>query len=187
MSLTILLDCDGVLSDLVGKVCYELTYAFGKRRHPSEITEFEFAKTLNAEEIRFVDYLASEDGFCGGLEWYPGARPFLRSVLKLGEVLVVTSPWKSRSWDRERREWLEPHIPPHDVLSVASARKPYVRGDVLVEDNLDTAERWAAANPGGRALVLNRPWNQGSTCLSTRVHSYDEILSLIKGFSETTT
>ena len=43
---------------------------------------------------------------------------------------------------------------------ISTAHKEWITGDYLVEDSMPNAERWIAMNPGGRVLLLDRPYNR---------------------------
>jgi 5'(3')-deoxyribonucleotidase len=105
--------------------------------------------------------IMSEPGFVSGIGWVDGAADAVRLFRRWGhDVLCVTSPYSgSRTWMRERLEWLEPLFHHDDVLFVKGARKPLVRGDVLVEDHPAIACAWLEANPEGKAILVDRPWN----------------------------
>lgn len=184
MKPTILVDVDGVLADFMGLICRELSNR-GQSRHPDEFKYHDLSLTLSLQELQVFVELAYTEGLAAKISWYPNAELFLGRLHQLGEVFAVTAPWKSRSWAGERGAWLQPHIRPDHVLSVPAAAKSLIRGDILIEDNSQTAYEWVEANPSGLALLIDRPWNQ--PCWDHvnhprifRVHNYRAALALCR-------
>jgi 5'(3')-deoxyribonucleotidase len=156
----VLLDVDGPLADFAGGLVGALRRR-GFRGSPADIRHWCLRTSLSDEAHAEVDTILSTPGFVRSLSWMPGARWFVRELRRLGcDVACVTSPWPSRSWIPERLEWLSPLFSLDDVLFVRSARKPMIRGDVLVEDHPGTAAAWLEAHPEGTAILVDRPWNQ---------------------------
>lgn len=157
----VLLDCDGVLADLVGRLCEELALR-GFKKTPEDVKHVQLALSYSAEEMRASHEIMSAPGFCHGLAWYEGAREFVRDLTKHNfETHVVTAPFKtSPTWMNERLAWLAPEVPSERVHFVAGKYKHLFRGDVLVEDHPTTAHDWLEANPKCIALLIDRPWNR---------------------------
>lgn len=150
----VLVDCDGVLADLVGALCVRLRMA-GFDRQPEHITEYYFQKALTPPELIIVDEAMRSEGFVKSMVWYPGAQEFVRKLHALGDVVAVTRPYEgSRTWPYERDLWLRGHC---DKI-VHTAHKEMIRGDYLIEDSTDNALKWAQHWPGGTAYLIARPW-----------------------------
>lgn len=184
--MNILSDCDGVLADFVGGLCLELT-ARGFDRKPEEIRHWDLAMTLSEEEMRAAHEIMRTPGFVHSLEWYPGARDFVRELRHEGEAHAVTAPFRSSaSWMYERLGWLSSEIPGDRIHFVSGAYKHLVRGDVLIEDHPKTAHDWCETNQSGIAILIDRPWNGPSSAewhmhsRMYRVRSFDEALQAIR-------
>ena len=159
---TILADCDGVFADFVGAVCQGLKVR-GFNRTPADVKHFDLASSFTDEEMRATHEIMKEPGFCHGLEWYPGAREFMRDLAREGELHVVTAPFRDgSSWMNERIAWLSSEMPGDRVHFVSGKYKHLVRGDVLIEDHPKTASDWLLAHPTGIAVLIDRPWNRPS-------------------------
>lgn len=182
----ILSDVDGVFADLVEGLCVELR-ASGFDRTPEHFKHYDLAECLTAEEMRVVLTAMAAPGFCHAIEWYPGAREFLRELVKLGEVHAVTAPFDgSSTWASERRAWLSSEMPRKRVHAISGEYKHMLRGDVLLEDHPANACAWLDAHPTGLALLVDRPWNSPAAkefwphARMVRVRSFDEALDRLK-------
>jgi 5'(3')-deoxyribonucleotidase len=159
VSVKLLVDVDGVLADFVSGLCARLKER-GFTRTPEDIRSWSLEDSLTAEEVRECMHIMSVPGFCRSLEWYEGAKDFLRLLRGAGDVFAVTAPFDaSETWERERKAWLESHIPRKQVLPISGEFKRLVRGDVLIEDHPGTACEWLEDNPSGVAILIDRPWN----------------------------
>jgi 5'(3')-deoxyribonucleotidase len=185
---TILCDVDGVLADLVTPLCAEIS-RYDATIRPEDIKHFDFKLSMSPSQCEIAKALMSQAGFCYGLPAYEGALAFLDQLDALGSTLFVTAPYPSPTWVAERQAWLVARgCVPQRVLSVSSEFKPYVRGDVLIEDRPGTLAAWLDANPEGHGILMNRPWNtlaadeyvwHPRTC---RAFSFTEALSFIHVF-----
>lgn len=183
----VLTDCDGVLADFVGGICVELA-ARGFRRTPQEIKHWDLSLSLLPEELRATHEIMSSPGFCHGIEWYAGAREFLRDLARLGEVHAVTAPFRNgATWMHERMGWLSSAIPVDRVHFVSGKYKHLVRGHVLIEDHPKTAHDWCEANPDGVAILIDRPWNRPGASewhLHSRMYraeNFERALDIVEG------
>lgn len=179
----ILLDCDGVLCDFVGGMCEELNH-HGFRYVPEDFKEFRMEKFLTPNARMVFDFAFGCSGFCEGLEWYPGAKEFLKA-LRLHTVHIVTAPGRCETWDEERRNWLKGHVNPEDIAFCHASFKPRISGDILIEDNADTGLAWLQENPSGILLLIDRPWNRSIEVRERahRVYGYSQALYLIDWYA----
>jgi len=186
MSMRVLLDCDGVLADFIGGLCRDLTVR-GYPRTEKDITSWELKHSLPAEEQRECLSIMAVPGFCHALAWYEGAREFLAALVHETELHVLTAPFEgSSTWMTERKAWLGAHVSRDRVHFIDGKWKHIVSGDVLVEDHPGNAAKWLDANPGGIAVLIDRPWNSPSAAEWSmhprmyRVTSFTEALRIIR-------
>jgi 5'(3')-deoxyribonucleotidase len=143
-----LIACDlhGVLADLVGRLC-TLLQSQGHEYSPEDFQQYNLFAKLSPEAARAVHLYSASQGMATLIPWYPGANMFLRTLQDIGDVAVVTAPWKSASWDAETRDWLRPYMPVCNVLSVAPEAKPWAcaAADVFIEDRATPSPRGCTA------------------------------------------
>lgn len=142
----VLLDCDGVLADFIGRVCDVLFNVCGVERTPDQVTEFDFVKSLGltADTARRVKaFISDTPGFWSTLSVFPEAIEGVARLREVADVYVVTSPWNScRTWLHERESWLKKHFDiPHSHVLAGSA-KHLVNGDLFVDDRTDALVKW---------------------------------------------
>ncbi len=179
-------DVDGVLADFIGGLCGELC-ARGVQKTPDNIKHWDLGLSLSESEMRHVHEIMCAPGFVHSLEWYEGAKDFVRELAREGDVHAVTAPFRSSpSWMHERLGWLTSEIAGDRVHFVSGKYKHLMRGDVLVEDHPKTAHDWCEANPSGIAVLIDRPWNRPGAhewhmhSRMYRVRSFEEALQAIR-------
>lgn len=172
----ILTDVDGVLADFIGELCrYHLP-----NHKPKDFTRWKLEENLGTVDRVYAEQAIRSPGFCEGLRMYPGAKGFLEKLRKKGTVIAVTACTPTRHWPGERIEWCTRRgFSRNEIILSPGPLKHLVFGDYLIEDRLDTAIQWQDNNPYGQAILIDRPWNQGSTYAVERVHSYREALDAI--------
>lgn len=169
MGRLIAVDCDGPLADFTGGLCRRLT-AKGFPRTTADIKHWTLSASLTPRESELQHDICCEPGFCAELEWMQGAKGLLWYLRRAGHDLVcVTSPYPSKTWIDERLTWLSPLFSRSDVMFVGGARKRHISADLLIEDHPGNTADWLDANPKGRAILVNRPWNQ-PTAIEYRAH-----------------
>lgn len=170
----VLLDCDGVLSDYVGKsieVCAKLGLHFA----PDQVTTWDFSTIPGFNEVQ-GDYWVEmkKPGVVDSMLPYEGAVEGVEALRKVEgvKVLIVTSPMPGgKTWSSERDEWLHRHfgIAAKDVQHVR--RKSRYAGELLVEDNVENLSGWLHHNGAGRGVLWARPYNDVD--MSAPPHYFD--------------
>jgi 5'-nucleotidase len=168
----VLLDCDGVLADFCGGV-FDLVFdASGVRLTTENLEGYDdiFEKTARFHPTKALKEKVSKPGFCTKLRPLAGARDGVDSLRRAGhDIVIVTSPWHSETWCRERVLWLKRHfeIPERDVIF--AKRKDLVRGDLFVDDDPKHVDGYP-----GQALLWDQPYNRGYTG-RYRARSWDHV------------
>ncbi len=167
---TILVDCDGVLSDMTGAVL-TLARRQGIYATPEDVTSWDYGEAIGWKDWRcFVDKAVAEDEFCYWMQAYDGAFPFLRrleGMCGVENVLICTSPWTGKegpAWVEQRLCWLRDvmHVGPKRIITCS--RKELVTG-FLIDDSPDhLAERRYGDNhwcpwAGSEGFCVARPYN----------------------------
>lgn len=159
MKPSVLLDCDGVLSDLLGKTVSKLAEA--GMPMTQEVKDWEIRKYLNKDQLDFMYKLWDSDGFVKTLDPYPGAVDAVRNLRKIANVHVLTSHWdSSKSWVQDRTWWLQEHFGFNSKQVTFSHDKHAWWGDLFVDDHIKNVGPWSAKWPDSIAILWEQPYNQ---------------------------
>lgn len=183
---SVLLDVDGVVADFVDPVLDLINEVGGYDYSPSDITQWDIRAALELDNYEWAEVvnLIQTDGFADRLKLYHGAKDGIAMLKADGhEIDFVTSDWRgSKSWVYDRNHWLVKHFGSVGKNVTHTSRKHKVSGDILVEDKWQNALAWSEANPEGRAVIWDRPWNrefhEGPHGI-VRVSSWGEIRALL--------
>jgi 5'-nucleotidase len=157
----ILLDVDGVLADFA-TMAVNYARSRGVDATHANLSQWDLFKAMGCEHLQ-DDFDAFVNACSAGasLTPYAGSRAFYTALCQLGEVVIVTSPYKkAATWCYDRRLWLrkwfntefgEPEI-------VFTSAKYLVRGDVLIDDGPHNVNEFP-----GPVVIIDRPWNQPKT------------------------
>ena len=172
MTVSILLDVDGVLANFAGG----LLASHKTKLRVKDLTKFDFLDELDFDAREVI---GNGLEFCKNLPLYPGAKRFVRKLQKLGRVDPLTAPFHGASlWRMGRSNWLAWHFDLFAPTYCPTEKKHLVPGNVLIEDNLETVIRWSATQRRP-AILIDRPWNRHFK-VPYRAHSYKEALAMAK-------
>jgi 5'(3')-deoxyribonucleotidase len=155
----ILLDCDGVLSDFVGQLLAGLKSdgSIPWSVTPEDIVDYDCAKSLGIT-WDVINRWTCAPGFCATMAPYPHATALLAGLQEIGEVTVVTAPYRGAPfWIAERVDWLERTFGLVGDRVCVWSEKHRIDGDVLIDDGPKQVANFAAT--GRRAFLVARPWN----------------------------
>jgi 5'(3')-deoxyribonucleotidase len=183
----VLLDVDGVLADFVGAFLGVVRDRLGREHTPEDIHSFGIANSLNLSKDEFdtCAEVVSQPGFGRTLAIYPGAQEGVAALQRIADVYIVTSPWNSNpTWTHDREWWLYEnfHIPYNRVVHTSA--KHLVRGDVLVDDKVDTVATWCEEHPGCTGIVWDTPHNRREPWGWLRTNSWDRLIEEVRIFDE---
>lgn len=158
--LRFLCDVDDVVMDYVqGFVSAVMVTGVRNIKHDHAFDDWDLSKSLKLteEEDNKVYSLINMPGFASMLHPLPGAVEGVKKIMKIADVIFVTSPLKSSpTWAYDRRLSLEKHFG-EDVKICSTAEKYAVDGDFLNDDKPDHCAEWQAEHPEGTALL----WSTG--------------------------
>lgn len=181
---TVLLDCDGILSDYC-KACFKFIEEQDGEVHTYEqVTHWDLFNVLGKGHLKpLMKARAALPGWCSGFPVCEGAQDAVKRIqVEYGaEVVVVTSPMNTPYWADERRIWLEQHfgIPKRRVISTEG--KEYVDGDVLIDDSDENCRLWSTRR-GKTALLWDAPYNRDVDLLNTnvvRVKGWNDVFAFL--------
>ena len=159
--LSIILDCDGVLSDFVAGMLPLVEEVTGKRFTHADVTMFNFVEALGLSKTdgaAVKKLIGSRQGFAAALPPYPSARQGVRRLRELGDIFCVTSPWDTNPWWRsERDSWLALHFG-IDRVEHASDKSDY-DADLFVDDHSSHVRDWLSKRPDRAAVFWRTPHN----------------------------
>jgi len=172
--MTIFIDLDGVIADLVTPWCEYLRRELGVDIAHETVNRYDLTQAVIEIEPRLcelrrgdvkkiVNRFLDTPGVFSMLEPYPLARETVLSMVDIGhDVRIASSPWKPWSagekieWVRRRISTKIPVILLHDK-NILSAT-----GGILIDDCPKHVDPW-----GRRGWLMDRPWNQGPTAHRT--------------------
>lgn len=152
----ILVDVDGVLVKFVERVS-DWGYRIDFPRWDGTVDIPEFYK----QDVDAIYRYIQSAEFHHDIKIYEGVHEWLLKQRHSGhEVIAVTAPWKeSTTWHYGRIMTLEKlGFKEKEIIFADKKQKPYVMGDVFIEDHVETLRQWEAKN-SALAYLVKRPWN----------------------------
>ena len=175
----ILIDCDGILSDLASPLLSIVSSMRGKKVSVSDFSVWNWFDALSADELSRVSEEMIKPGWCYSLEVLPGVEEALEALHSMVDVYCVTQPHDSLTWAYERAHWLEDrlHIPRRNVISASD--KSVITGRFFLDDNPSNVVLWREANPMGVPMLWDYP-NTASCGLNLyRVRNWEGVISTV--------
>ena len=74
-------------------------------------------------------------------------------------LVCLTSPWHTKLWEVERREWLKKHFGFKASDVIQTPKKTLVRGITLIDDKISHCQEWGVVN-GSPALLFDTTYNR---------------------------
>jgi 5'(3')-deoxyribonucleotidase len=142
----VLLDTDGVLGGFVEAALAAAHTISSKRWAVEDLSGWDFWKSMADPEVpdleaRIMERISAE-GFCSSIPVLAGAVEGVESLRSVADIVVVTTPWRSRTWAHERFEWLERNFGFTRDSVIQTSNKADVDGDILVDDSFTNLRRW---------------------------------------------
>jgi 5'(3')-deoxyribonucleotidase len=154
----ILVDCDGVLSNLIGSVLALAREQAQIYMLEDEVLDYDYGKATgwNRWDVA-VETATLHREFVYRMQPYHGAKRFLEALeARYGKanVLVCTKPWPGLpDWINQRSAWLRDCMGVETDRQIHCSRKDLVSG-FLIDDS---AENLECRDDG---FCIARPWNQ---------------------------
>lgn len=174
----VLLDVDGVAGDFTGDFLRDV----GSKLTREAITEWDvFGFVTEEEKNRGLEFLKT-DAFWLNLSVLPGAIEGVEALIKDGhEIYWVTSPWlPCRTWEANRREWLEKHFGTKHTHVVPCFDKHVVVGDYFADDKVEHVTGWSKHHPSGHCYLFDAPHNANSPKARVGWEAKKGVASLVK-------
>ena len=124
----------------------------------------------------------AEPGFASSIEPYPEAQKAVVEVRRLVSVRFVTTPHpKSRTWMRERSEWLAEKVGAEHREVIHAFDKVEIAGGLFLDDKPSHVRNWGQHHPYGVSLLWDQPYNRSSEADGLRrATSWEEVLDEVK-------
>lgn len=158
--LVILVDMDGIIADLMGRLLGLYNLEFGTYYTHSQITNWNFDKCVPNGKVLYK-YMSSP-GLFKSLDPIPGAIEALRALKKAGhELHIATTPYIKGTCSQDKLDWVEQYLPFIGGRNTILIRdKTMLKGDVLIDDKPDTIERYRATWPVSVIASIAYPYNE---------------------------
>lgn len=159
---TVLLDSDGVLYpfekaflSLYRERSWDRSWDDKCFDHWMDFKEFEDQKTVT--DIWLEPKLFTME------DPYPGAVESVEKLCALEgvDVCICTSCGRRPEVIVHKMEWFRkwfPWIGPFNII--VAHKKHLIRGNLLLDDKLETVLKWKKANPQHHSVLLSRPWSK---------------------------
>lgn len=177
--LTLLVDMDGILVDLLAHWLSCIALDTGIVVNPSEVDGWAMEKHPKLAPLGLdgvLKYLHQDDFFLNA-PWLPGAHDGLKKLYTDGhDVNIVSSPSGPIS-AKEKYQWFKNQAPwfPSKNIMLAN-RKTLVRGDVLIDDHPQTGLDYVNTWPEAIVMAIGYSYNKNLTNHSRiyRVNEYPD-------------
>ncbi len=182
----VILDSDDVLGRCIKKMADETHKLVGRLYSEEEILTWDFFETVQHPEHpelkKTVEATMRSQGWCLGMEAFPGAVEGVKKLEEVAEVFVCTSPFGGPFWEFERREWLYKTFGIKGKRVMQGYAKFLMHAEFFVDDKPKNVQEWRDYNAThcrmqGLGLLWDRPHNRNVTM--ARVHSWQELHDLV--------
>jgi 5'(3')-deoxyribonucleotidase len=183
-----LLDVDGVLADFGRAYHRDLCKVTGVEHRFEDWDQWDarvaFGHSRKHDEELYDEHIR-KPGWCASLVIYPGAQDFVKELHKLVDrVVFVTSPMRGPYWHFEREGWLREHFAAGSRDLIFAGDKTNVFGDFLLDDKLDTIQKWNAFwGPRTNESVTPILWSNAHNRRDDwplKTGSWDDVLNMVR-------
>ena len=189
----ILVDCDGVLYDMLGAIERWMISVAGSsfQGWAETVTEYDFLPFV-PESLRRALVVELDTGqIWYWVPPYSGAAEAMRTIRTMStdrissanRIVILTSPWPHPMIHQWRADALfrDFGIDRRSVIFCPTRLKHLVHGDILIEDNPETCREWRESNPEGAAYLIARPYNDGPITSAYDRMTWPEVAKRILG------
>lgn len=176
-------DVDGVLGDLLTPWFEHMNELHGTAFTPADMRGWEMTDLIGAEHKASFYESVAKLRIHDVLLPYPGAIDAVMEAHRRAEVFAVTSHMqKAETWVHDRDKWLERLFKIDGKHVCHTHAKHRFELDLLIDDNADNIERWAARWTKGRAILWDHPHNRAHSLRAPnaiRASRWEEVLAEI--------
>jgi len=160
----IYLDLDGVIINWAKGVCDW----FGVQCKPEEITHWDAMYDITHTEVDEFWNKIKTPAFWEYLEFYPGAKKFIKKLKKYSDVILLTSP--ARGCAGFRQNWIQKYLPDfynENKYIITPGKYHCAYNKTILIDDSDKNCSMFAQN-GGHTVLYPQPWNSAGKKLMSK-------------------
>ena len=182
------LDLDDVLVDFMKGLHKALSIPYNYFNYPYKKGDWDILGhqiILNDELVTFEQCDACCDmAFWINLEWMHDGRDILRTIMDksgLDKVYLLTAPMPNLESASGKMMWVYENLPIYLKRTIITQAPKHLlaRPDtLLIDDKDENVDGFREA--GGKAILINRPWNRGHLNADKTVQMLQEFLERIK-------
>ncbi len=169
----VILDADGVVFEWMPHILRSV----GSSIDWASVRTYDVLGLLDNWKAQQARTLLAEPSWWSQVPLIYGAQQGVQALRSAGHsILWATSPWiDCYGWESVRRARLMKEFESNHDEIMMGAPKHRIMGDILIEDNVENAVRWAARNENGLPLLFIQPYNEGATNRIPRIDWSDVI------------
>lgn len=154
----ILLDVDGVVSDLVKHI---FSYLENPSIQPEDIKSWDMIDYFSKKEQKYILEFMSDSEFWRTLPLRPKAKEGFERLKRADhDIYWVTSSYSPcNQWGDAREEWLKENFDTDRESLVITQAKYVVHGDIFIDDCMYHVKSWVKHNREGLAFLYDAPYN----------------------------
>ena len=184
----ILIDMDGIITDLLGKWLDRYNDGFNDCLTVDMVDSWHLQECVKPEcsEERLFSYI-KQPGFFSDLKPLPGGVEGVKELVSLGHtVRFATAPCNADS-AKCKIAWLDYHFRGSGIKGLDSFLchdKEWIEADLLIDDKPETLARWDVK--GGMTATIEYPYNahlmvdcMASSCTDTQA-AWEQIVDFVK-------
>jgi len=176
--LTIILDVDGVVADLMTPWLNEYNKDYGDTLNVSDIQSWNAHSYTKPEcGTKFYNYIEDPTLYDVVLPTSPDVLEFVSQIKKEGHrVIYVTTSTLGSSGAKYK--WLKKWSFLDSMNDYVEATdKNLIKADILVDDKYENAQRWYLS--GGLPVLFRQPWNEWADVPYYHTNNWDVILQAV--------
>ena len=173
------IDIDGVLRDLLDKMCEVYNSHYNENIKPCDVkhfaTEKTFTKCFEIDNIHPSEWLFQVNGTelnCNS-NIICGAKESMDILHQKGYYIIIVSHQLSKNNKIDTLQWLDKHNVYYDSICFTD-KKNLVVGDIIVDDNIDFLNMCSDK----RKILIDAPYNKGEKMYERFNNLYNFVLTL---------
>ena len=161
MNKRILIDCDGVIANLIFPLLKYLNKQLGTKFEHQHIIKYDILESLGLQHMwpEVLKNVMYKKSFTEKLPVYPGSKEALIKLSEYGKIYIVTSPLDAPHWVPGRKKWLKEHFNIGKDRTTNTEAKHTILGNVLIDDRAENVLIWKEHFPKGLAILWDAPYN----------------------------